>query len=150
MLKYFKSLIDDVLADQKPTGLSEEEVQVACAALLVHCAKADGHKSDVEDAKLREVLADRFSLTEADVRALIEDAERREADAGDLHKFTWVVHQNLDGVGRFDIVRLLWEISHADAKIDHEEKAAVNLVASMLDVELADAVALRRRVEGRD
>ena len=148
MLKQFKAFLDEVLSDQKPTGLSEEEVQIACAALLVHCALADGHKSDVEDAKLRDVLAERYSLSEADVRALIDDAEQRAADAGDLHKFTWVLHQDLDRDGRLEVVRLLWEIGHADAKIDHDERAAVNLVASLLDVELADAVALRRRVEG--
>ena len=75
MLKQFKALLDDVLSDQKPTGLSDEEVQIACAALLVHCALADGHKSEVEDAKLRAVLAERYSLSAEDVRALIDDAE---------------------------------------------------------------------------
>ena len=150
MLKQFKALIDDVLSDQKPTGLSPEEVQIACAALLVHCAMADGHKSDVEDAKLRAVLMERYGVSDADVGALIESAEQRVSDAGDLHKFTWVLHQNLDRDGRLEVVRLLWEIGHADANIDHDERAAVNLVASLLDVELADAVALRRRVEGRD
>lgn len=149
MLKQFKALLDDVLSDQKPTGLSDEEVQIACAALLVHCALADGHKSEVEDAKLRAVLAERYSLSAEDVRALIDDAEQRAADAGDLHKFTWVLHQNLDRDGRLEVVRLLWEIGHADDNIDHDERAAVNLVASLLDVELADAVALRRRVERR-
>lgn len=149
MLKQFKALLDDVLSDRKPTGLSEEEVQIACASLMVHCALADGHKSEVEDAKLRAVLAERYSLSPADVRALIDDAEQRAADAGDLHKFTWVLHQNLDRDGRLEVVRLLWEIGHADENIDHDERAAVNLVASMLDVELADAVALRRRVERR-
>jgi len=150
MLKQFKSFIDDVLGGQQPVGLSEAEVQIACAALLVHCAKADGHKSDVEDEKLRAVLAERYELSADDVRALIDDAEQRVADAGDLHKFTWVLHQHLDRDGRLAIVRLLWEIGHADHNIDHDERAAVNLVASMLDVELADAVALRRRVERRD
>jgi len=150
MLKHFKSLIDDVLSDQKPTGLSEDEVQIACAALLVHCANADGHKSDVEDATLRAVLADRYRLSPQDVRAMIDDTEQRAADAGDLHKFTWVLHQNLDRDGRLEVVRLLWEIGHADNNIDHDERAAVHLVAGMLDVELADAVALRRRVERRD
>ncbi len=98
---------------------------------------------------MRAVLAERYSLSAEDVRALIDDAEQRAANAGDLHKFTWVLHQNLDRDGRLEVVRLLWEIGHADDNIDHDERAAVNLVASMLDVELADAVALRRRVERR-
>lgn len=149
MLKHFKALIDDVLADNKPTGLSDDEVQLACAALLVHCAWADGDKSDAEDAKLREILGERYGLDRADTDTLIADAEQRVADTGDLHKFTWVLHQHLDRDGRLEVVRLLWEIGHADANIDHDERAAVNLVASLLDVEIADAVALRRRVERR-
>lgn len=148
MLKQFKTFLDDILGEQKPQGsLGEEEVRLACAALLVHCARADGEKSAEEDAKLSDVLAAHYQMSTEDVQLLIDDAEQREAATTDLHKFTWVLHQNLDREERLKIVRLLWEISHADQSIDHDEKAVVNLVASMLDVELAEVVALRRRVE---
>lgn len=149
MLRQFKTLLDDILGEQKSRTLDEDEVQIACAALLVHCARADGHKSAQEDAKLREVLAERYALSDDDVQTLIDDAEQREAATTDLHKFTWVLHQSLDREGRREIVELLWQISHADNNIDHDEKAVVNLVAGLLDVELADAIALRRRVERR-
>lgn len=149
MLKQFKTLLDEILGEQKPHALDEDEVRVACAALLVHCARADGNKSDEEDAKLREVLAARYDLSADDVQLLIDDAEQREAVTADIHKFTWVLHQSLNREERREVVRLLWEISHADSKIDHDEKAVVNLVASLLDVELADAVALRRGIERR-
>jgi uncharacterized tellurite resistance protein B-like protein len=149
MLKQFKTLLDDILGEQKSRALGEDEVQIACAALLVHCARADGHKSFEEDAKLRQILAERYTLSAEDVQSLIDDAEQREADTADIHKFTWVLHRSLDRQGRLEVVQLLWEISNADARIDHDEKAVVNLVAGLLDVELADVVALRQRVQGR-
>ncbi len=49
-----------------------------------------------------------------------------------------------------DVVRLLWEISHADETIDQDERNLVTLVAGLLDVEIQEAVALRRDVEGRN
>lgn len=149
MLKRFKTLIDGILSDDRPSRLAADEVRIACAALLVHCARADGHQSAEEDARLREVLAGHYQLDAGDVEALIADAEAREAETIDLHKLTWVLHQNLDRDGRLEVVRLLWEISHADRNIDYAERTTVNLIAGMLDVEVADAVALRQEVERR-
>lgn len=149
MLRQFQTLIDDILGAAQAATLDEEEVPIACAALLVHCAKADGHRSSEEDAKLRELLAAHYGLSSGDTQALIDEAERREAQASDVHRFTRVLHEALDRDGRLAVVRLLWEISHADNSIDHDERTIVNLVASLLHVELADVVALRRHVAGR-
>ncbi|MBU2533898.1 MAG: TerB family tellurite resistance protein [Alphaproteobacteria bacterium] len=149
MLRRIQTFIDDILSDEgNKRSLGEDEVRVACAALLVHCARADGHQSAEEVVTLRQILADRYALTEEETQSLIEVAEQREADAVDVHRFTWLLHNHLDRDGRLEVIRLLWEISHADSSIDHDERSLVNLVAGLLDVELADAVALRRSVTG--
>jgi uncharacterized tellurite resistance protein B-like protein len=149
MLEKINTFIANLIGDNPLDRLGEAEMRVACAALLVHCAKADGYQSPEETARLREILTARYGLTGAEVDELIEEAERREAESVDVHKFTRVLHQNLDRAGRQEIVRLLWEISHADHNIDYDERRLVTLVAGLLDVEIHDAVALRRDVEGK-
>lgn len=149
MLNKFQDFIASLMGDEPPSSLDREEIRIACAALLVHCAKADGYQSPAETAKLREILSEHYGLDGDDVDELVAEAERQEADAIDVHKFTRVLHRNLDRAGRQDVVRLLWEISHADEQIDHDERRVVTLVAGLLDVEIHDAVALRRDVEGR-
>ena len=150
MLKQFQNLIGDILSGSLSGGdtgtLKGDEVRIACAALLVHCAKADGVQSAQEDAKLREVLSVHYEMSDSDTQALIDQASAREAEAADVHNFTRVLHKALDRDGRLEVVRLLWEISLADATIDHDERTVVHLVASLLDVETADVVALRQSV----
>ena len=72
MLRQFKILIDDILNGSGGLGgsgarmLDAKEVPIACAALLVHCAKADGVQSVEEDAKLRELLSAHFAMDDTD------------------------------------------------------------------------------------
>jgi uncharacterized tellurite resistance protein B-like protein len=146
MFRQIETFITDLLGENSPKTLDEQEVRVACAALLVHCAKADGYQSEDEEQKLREILTKRFKLSSADTDTLIEEAQKREEDAVDIHTFTRILHANLDRDGRHQIVRFLWEITHADGNIDHNERSIVTLVASLLHVEVQDAVALRQDV----
>lgn len=148
MLRQISSFIDNLVSETPPAALDKDEIPVACAALLVHCAHADGHKSQVEDQKLCEVLTEHYGLAPKDAEVVIADAENRQAEAIDLHRFTRVLHRNLDRDGRMEIVRLLWEITHADGTIDHDERSAVALVARLMNVEVKDAVALRHNVTG--
>jgi uncharacterized tellurite resistance protein B-like protein len=150
MFEKIRAVLSDLMGEASPSSLEADEIRIACAALLVHCAKADGDQSPAETAKLREVLTGHYGLGDEEVDELVAEAERREAGAVDVHKFTRVLHRNLDRAGRMDVVRLLWGISHADETIDQDERNLVTLVAGLLDVEIQEAVALRRDVEGRD
>ena len=136
------------LFEGKPAELGDEqEERVACAALLVHCANADGIRAPAEDAKLREILTEHFKLNTADIEKVIATAEKQERDAVDLHQFTWALHQRLDREGRQRMVGWLWEIASADGTIDRSERNTVSLAAQLLDVEVRDSVALRQAAE---
>lgn len=133
------------LFDNKPAQLTDEaEERVACAALLVHCANADGIRSESEDAKLTAILTEHFKLSSDEISQIISAAEAQERDAVDLHRFTRVLHQRLDREGRQRMVKWLWEIAHADGTIDRDERNTVALAAQLLDVEVRDSVALRQ------
>jgi len=136
------------LVDEAPArALGDADLKIACAALLVHCAAADGKHSPAEDAKLREILARKFELSGKDADEIIETATRQQQDAVDLHRFTRVLHKHLDRDARKRTVRALWEMANADGTIDAEERTLVSVTAQLLDVEGHDAVALRQAVE---
>ncbi|MGI9426542.1 MAG: TerB family tellurite resistance protein [Hyphomicrobiaceae bacterium] len=136
------------LFDNKPAQLTDEaEERVACAALLVHCANADGIRSDEEDNRLKAILTDHFKLSSSEIGQIITAAEAQERDAVDLHRFTRILHQRLDRDGRQRMVKWLWEIAQADGTIDRDERNTVALAAQLLDVEVRDSVALRQAAE---
>ena len=129
--------------------LPEEEMRVAAAALLVHAAGIDGTFRDEERQTLRQVLRERFALSEADARALLKDAAAREAEAVDLYRFTSVLCRELDQEGRQRIVEMLWEVAMADGVLHEFESHLVWRAAELLGVSTRDRVKLRKSVATR-
>ncbi len=144
MLDKIERFLRGLAADAQSRQLDGDELRIAAAALLVHCARADGTKSAEEDAKLREFLGEHFALSEKEANAVIAAAERQERDAVDLYRFTRVLHARLDRAERKRMVQLLWEMADADGWIDHDEHQLVMLTAQLLDVEIRDSVAARQ------
>lgn len=148
MITSIENFLNSLLGSAPLREFAAPELSVACAALLVHCAKADGDHSTSEDIKLREILSHIFDLSDEDADAVIDTATRQQQNAVDLHRFTRVLHKHLDRDGRKRMVRLLWEMANADGTIDSHERALVSVTAQLLDVEGHDAVALRQKVLG--
>ena len=146
MFKKIEALIKEALKAEAPEDLDRHDVKLASAALLIHCAKSDGVKSADEDQLLSDILMQRFELSPAETQSLLDEAEAREADAVDAYGFARVLHKNLDRDERLEFVRLLWQLTHADNTIDHNEQSTVMLVAHLLHVEVHEAVALRQSV----
>ena len=138
--KFFSHLLNE---DAKET-LLEREFEIACAALLVHCAMADGERSAEETKRITSVLGSHFRLSRDEVDSVIEVAVAQEREAVDLHRFTRVLHKHLDREERIRMVQLLWEIADTDGRINSEEQRMVSLKAKLLDVEVHDAVAARQ------
>ena len=150
MFRRFESLFNDLFEGDSAPTLDDAQLRVVTAALLVHCANADGDRSAAEDKTLRNILRQHFALSDTDINDVITAAETQERDAVDLHRFTRVLHQRLDRDGRQRMVGWLWEIANADGTIDADEKRVVSLAAQLLDVEVRDSVALRQAAVRRD
>ena len=129
--------------------LPDQEMRLAAAALLVHAASIDGSFRGEERQKLKEALRMRFELNDSDVRALLKEAEAREAEAVDLYRFTSVLCRKLDQEGRQRIVEMLWEVAMADGVLHEFESHLVWRAAELLGVSTRDRVKLRKDVAAR-
>lgn len=127
----------------------EDDHRVAAAGLLVHAASADGVRSPSEMARLQSLLQERFSLEEAEVRALIEAAVQQNREAIDFNTFTSVVKRAYNADGRRRIVEMMWEIVFADGTLHEFEDNLVWRVAETIGVSEADREDVRRRVAGK-
>ncbi|MEM8972332.1 MAG: TerB family tellurite resistance protein [Pseudomonadota bacterium] len=147
MISSIENFLNDLFDGQPKQIADDEEERIACAALLVHCANADGLRSPAEDERLRQILKEHFKLSPGEIDRVVATAEQREADAVDIHRFTRVLHGRLDREGRQRMVKWLWEVANADGVIDGNERHTVSLTAQLLDVEVRDSVALRQAAE---
>ncbi len=145
MLDRLSELFQGVFGDQEAE--EADRAQTALASLLVHASRIDGERHPEEDRRLKSLLQDHFSLSDAAVLKLMAEGEERDAEAVDLYRFTSVLAEDLDQDGRRNVVKMLWEVVLADSKLDEYESNLVWRVAELLGVSTNDRVALRKQVE---
>lgn len=145
------NLLKDFLADfsdgaKQPHHFDDNDYRLAAAALLVHIMTVDGEVSPAEQAKLRIVLQNRFSLDDAQTDELIAAATEADQQAVDLYHFTRLLNRSLDEEGRKRMVEMMWEIAYADGTRTEFEDNIVWRVADLLGISSRERIELRQRV----
>ena len=119
------------------------------AALLVRVATADSGMSADRQARLYEVIKDRFGLDDPATARLIEQAIEADRHAVDLYHFTRCIARSVDDDGRRRIVEMIWEVVHAGERIGDFEQNFVWRVSDLLGVSARERIELRRRIAAR-
>ncbi|MDH3831191.1 MAG: TerB family tellurite resistance protein [Gammaproteobacteria bacterium] len=112
----------------------EQALRLATAALLVEVARADEQITEEERAAARRVVENGYSLSPEQARELVDMAEREAANVTSLYPFTRLITSECSLDDRTEIVRMLWEVTHADGHIDAHEEHLVRKVANLLYV----------------
>ena len=146
MLEKLKTIIMGNAAYAETASDPEEREQLALASLLVEMARADFDEADAEHAAIIELLAQHFELTHAEAEALVEKAQNSNDSAVCLFDFTRALHQALDAEQRLGVIRLLWQVALADAKLDKYEDYLVRKVADLLYVPDSDVIRIKHEV----
>lgn len=147
MLESLKKLFGELGGADQDKAFDEGDYRVAAAALLVHAITIDGAVTDVERARLHEVLKTRFSLDEAQTADLIAQATQAEGEAVDLYHFTRQINRALDEDGKKRIIEMMWEMIYADRHVNEFEDNVVWRVADLLGVSSRERIGLRQQVE---
>ncbi len=129
--------------------LSQEQKQLAFAALLVEVALADQDFSLTEREKLAETLGERFSLSHQAIELLIENAQRQSSDAVSLHQFTQLINDSCSAQEKFDLIIAMWETAYADGQLDKYEDYTIRKVADLIYVSHADFIRAKSQVKAR-
>lgn len=142
MLEQLKKIFG---SEPAPAGLLQirEPLDLAIASLLVELARADFSESDTELDAIRHVLGRRFGVNEETVDDLISRAMHRADRAVSLHEFTHRLNTELPHEDRLAIIEMLWEVSHADGRIDKHEEHLVRRVAGLLHISDRDRIRLK-------
>src|SRR3546814_10276913 len=67
---------------------SQDELQIAAAALLVEAARLDGKFEAAEESRIAPILEQRFGLDREESQALIAAARTKAEDSVELYSFT--------------------------------------------------------------
>jgi uncharacterized tellurite resistance protein B-like protein len=132
-------------SEPAPAGLLQirEPLDLAIASLLVELARSDFSESETELDAIRHVLGRRFGVNEETVDNLISRAMHRADRAVSLHEFTHRLNTELPHEDKLAIIEMLWEVSHADGRIDKHEEHLVQRVAGLLHISDRDRIRLK-------
>ena len=142
--------IRNLFADPAPARERREfDRNLAAAALLVEAALLDGHFADKERAAILAILQRNFTLTAADAAELVVEAEKAQAEANHLVRFTRAIKDAYGPDERAAMLEMLWEVAYADGVLHHYEANLLRRISGLLYVSDREAGAARKRVLAR-
>ncbi len=123
-----------------PARSTEEEQRLAAAVLLLEVARADYEHQPAERAALRAGLAREFGVPEAELDALLDQAELRAKQSVSLFDFVQALNRTLSQDAKRALLKLLWEVAHADGRVDPHEEHLLRRIADLLHLSHADFI----------
>ncbi len=125
----------------------ERNLRVATAVLLIEVCRADFAVQPEEGARLRQLLADRFDLDDAELDALLDEAESEADRLVSLQHITRQLNEHCSQADKRRVIEMMWEVVFADGVKDHYEEHLIRQVAELLYVSHADFIQARHRAE---
>jgi uncharacterized tellurite resistance protein B-like protein len=116
------------------------------AALLTRAATVHREMSEARQKALYSALQSSFGLDDDTMARVIEESAAISRKAIDLYHFTRELNETLDDNGRHQIVRMMWEIAHADGNPDEFDANVIWRAADLLGVSSRQRVELRQQV----
>lgn len=139
MLAQIKALFD--LESRDVTApLPEEQLKLACAALLIEVAVIDQEFDERELAHLHDILAAEYGIAEAELEALTEEAHHERNTATSLYQFTQIINNHCNPADKYRLVMAMWRIAYADGSVDKYEEYIIRKTSELLYVPHSDFI----------
>jgi uncharacterized tellurite resistance protein B-like protein len=147
MFKSIKALIPNLFESARSQIATKAHGSwLATAALLTRVATVHDEMSAGRREKLYTILQSAFQLDDLTAAQLIDQSAEVARNAVDLYRFTRKLREVLDDEGRYQTVRMMWEIVYADGKPNEFETNTIWRAADLLRVSSRQRAALRQLV----
>ena len=143
MLERVLSFLKELPSGRSGASGTHDDPRVAAAALMYHVMNADGVRRDVEWDRMKQLLAETYSISGIELDRLAEAGAAADNEAIDLYAFTSVVKRHLDQDARRDLIRMMWEIVYADGELNELEDNTLWRIAELIGVERQDRIAAK-------
>ncbi|CAA0121171.1 Uncharacterised protein [BD1-7 clade bacterium] len=138
MIKAIQQFFEQSLTSTSPH--SEDELNLATAALLVEVMVADDHGGELERAQLIKLLENEFDVAAGHVEELLAHAEASVKESNDLYQFTRQINDNFQYPEKTHLIEALWRIAYADGRLDKYEEYTIRKISELLYVHHNDFI----------
>ena len=150
MLERIQAFLHTLTAPHQPQEFAPDDPRVAFVALCFQVMEADGNVSPKEQQKFRDLLRERYDLSESRLKALIEVGHQAGSEAVDYYRFTADLRRYLvNEDDRVELLGILWDIVYADGQRSEIEDHVIWRIADLLGVASRDRVLQRQQAAAR-
>jgi uncharacterized tellurite resistance protein B-like protein len=146
MLTKLQNFFNQYLSDNtEHTAPLEHRLQLACAVLMVEMTHADEQVDKQEEAKLRQLIKQRFELNSDEIEAIIELAHDEKHGATDYYQYTSLLNTHYSQQQKIKLVEDLWMLAFADGHLDKYEEHLLRRLADLLHVPHQDFIRTKHK-----
>jgi len=109
-------------------------LELAAAALLVEVMASDDEWQDVEERRIRELLATTLNIDPGQALELFDSAKKHHKTAHDLYEVIKLINDNYTPDQKYQLVVNLWKVAYADGNLDRYEDYTIRKIAELLYV----------------
>lgn len=145
MLTPIKQLLSGLFGASANISPADEvhSLQLATAVLLVEVMRSDTHSTELERSATVAALRKKFSLSDAEVAALLAHAEHTARGANDYYRFTSAMNEQFTHTQKIQVIEHMWEVAYADNHLDAHENHLISKIAGLLHVTHGEYIAAK-------
>ena len=113
---------------------------LAICILMIEVSRSDDKFDEVERDKILSILKSKYNLNENQLETIMKIANRKNEDMISLYEWTTIINNTYQYDERVKILRLLWEVAHADNVIDKYEDYTIRKIADLIYVKHSDFI----------
>ena len=129
-----------------PAKSNEENLQIACAALLIEMMHIDDQLQTEEQESIVARLETLFSLSPEQTSTLMDLAEQERKAATDYFQFTHLINREFSSEQKINLIESLWRVAYADGDLSMYEEYLVRKISDLVGVSHTDFIILKNRV----
>lgn len=146
----FENLFGGKEAGRPDSEASEEQIHMACAALLLEVAEADYEEDPNETEVVLHALKRELNLDQATVRALLDRARKETPGATDLFPYTHLLNKRCGREQKLAILTALWRVALADGELHKYEDQLLRKVTDLMHLDHADFIAAKQAARSEE
>ena len=148
-------IFDNFFSKQKEAPINEtedtpEQINMACAAMLLEVAEADYVDDPVETEAVLRALENELNLNRAEVSTLLARAKSETEGATDLFPYTHLINQRCGREQKCAILTAMWRVAMADGNLDKYEDQLLRRVTNLLRLDHSDFIAAKQAARPKE
>ena len=145
-MNIISSLLDKIVSNKNNTITKKDISQfkdpliLSISILMIEVSKSDDSFDESEKLQIISILKEKFNLNDNQISTMIKIADEKNEDMISLYEWTSIINDTYEYRSRVDVIKSLWDVAHADGKIDKYEDYTIRKIADLLYVKHEDFI----------